>query len=208
MKHIAASILGKDNKNELVNDLIKKGVEMIHYDLMDSKFVEASSLPITEIIDIVNSTDKHIVDVHLMSETPDEDIAKIVDIADYITFHIEATGIKKAEEILNKYKGFEIGIAINPETSVKEIQSLIPFVSHVLVMSVVPGKGGQTFIEDSLSKIKELWNSGVPVQVDGGINYEWSNKCFDAGAASVVSGSFLISKIDEDNFFENMKKKN
>ena len=213
MKKIGASILGKDNKVLLVNNLIEQGVEMIHYDVMDGKFVDASSLPISEIIEIVNTTEKHVVDVHLMTVDPKQQIKEICKIADFITFHIEATGLQEAINILKEYKG-NIGIAINPSTSIDEIRPLLKMVSHVLVMSVIPGKGGQTYIENSLAKISELKkeinneNLNVEIQVDGGINYEWGPKSFNAGVDSVVSGSFLISKINDEDFFKRIQKKN
>ena len=213
MKKIGASILGKDNKIELVDSLINQGVEMIHYDVMDGKFVKATSLPMGEIKDIVNSTVKHVVDVHLMTVNPMKQIKEINNVADYITFHYEATGLEKAKEILSTFKG-NIGIAINPSTDVSEILDLLNMVSHVLVMSVIPGKGGQTFISDSLNKVKQLKqkineeNLNVEIQVDGGINYEWGPKSFSAGVDSVVSGSFLISKINDEDFFKRIEKKN
>ena len=212
MKKIGASILGKENKRELVNTLIKQGVEMIHYDVMDGKFVKNVSLPMNEISEIINSTNKHIVDVHLMTVNPLEQIKEIHEKVDFITFHYEATGLSKAKEIIN---GFDvnIGIAINPGTKIDEIINLLSCVSHVLIMSVIPGKGGQTFIESTLNKISKLRkiinekNLNVKIQVDGGITYEWGPRVFQAGVDSVVSGSFLISKIKELDFFKRIQKK-
>ena len=213
MQKIGASILGKENKVELVNSLIDQGVEMIHYDVMDGEFVEAISLPMNEIKEIVKMSKTHIVDIHLMTVNPIEQIKEIHEIADFITFHFEATGLEKAKEILSEFKG-NIGIAINPSTDISLIKELLDKVSHVLVMSVIPGKGGQTFIGESLNKISQLKeqiieeNLNVEIQVDGGINYEWGPKAFSAGVDSVVSGSFLINMINDKDFFKRIQKKN
>ena len=213
MQKIGASILGKDNKIMLVDSLIDEGVKMIHYDVMDGKFVEANSLPMDEIKNIVLSTKKHVVDVHLMTTNPKVQIKEIQDIAHFITFHYEATGFDMANEILDQYNG-NIGIAINPSTNIEVIKPLLKKVSHILVMSVIPGKGGQTFLKDSLVKIENLKkeitkeNLNVEIQVDGGINYEWGPKAFNAGVDSVVSGSFLINNIKDENFFKRIQKKN
>ena len=213
MKKIGASILGKDNKSLLVNSLIDQGVEMIHYDVMDGEFVEAISLPMQEINEIIKSTKKHVVDVHLMTSDPNKQIEQIKEVADFITFHYEAVGLESSNDILNKFGG-NIGIAINPSTSIEAIRPLLKKVSHILVMSVIPGKGGQTFIEKSLDKIRDLReeineeNLNVKIQVDGGINYEWGPKAFSAGVDSVVSGSFLINNIKDNDFFKRIQKKN
>ncbi len=212
MKFVTASILGTENKKELVDKLISQGIEMIHYDSMDSKFVEALSLPVSEIKDIVKNTNKHIVDIHLMTTNPEQDINEINGIADFITFHIESTGIDLAKKIINDNSNQNIGIAISPNTEVDEIKGLLDIVSHVLLMSVIPGKGGQTFIKGSLDKIKELDELrkanglNILIQVDGGINYEYANACFEVGADSVVSGSFLINNIEDKDFLIKMKK--
>ena len=213
MKKLCASILGVDNKKTLVNELIKKGIGMIHYDSMDGKFVPATSLPTNEMIQIIENTDEHIIDIHLMVEKPLQEIVLLENKFDFITFHFEATGIVEANRIFDTCKG-SIGIAINPDTNIEDIFPLLSRVSHVLVMSVFPGKGGQTFIPETINKIKKMQevikkeNLNVLIQVDGGINYQWANKAYNAGADSLVSGSFLINNIDNKDFFKNIQKKN
>ena len=200
MEKVSASILGQDNKSELVNKLIKIGIKQIHYDVMNGTFIpKKHSLPFEQIREIINATDKHIVDIHLMITDPDKQIQQIKDIADHITFHYESESIDRMRKLFRKNYGLPIGIAINPKTNVEQIYEFIDDSTHVLVMSVVPGKGGQSFIEDTIEKIIKIKRYiterklDVKIQVDGGINNIYGPRCFEAGADSVVSGSYLVN---------------
>lgn len=173
MKKIAASILGVDNKIELVNMLIKKGVDTIHYDLMDGNFVDNISLSIDEIINIVSNTEKHYVDIHLMVNNPENYIEKLVDISDHISIHFESKYETSIIEVLDRYKDFnKIGLAINPETTTHDVKKYIDKIHHIMFMSVIPGRGGQTFIENTIEKISEVkqMNNELILEIDGGIN--------------------------------------
>ncbi|MCK5945898.1 MAG: ribulose-phosphate 3-epimerase, partial [Mycoplasmataceae bacterium] len=115
MEKVSASILGQENKSELVNSLIKIGIKQIHYDVMDGTFIpKKHSLPFEQIREIIKTTDKHIVDVHLMITDPDRQIQQIKDIADHITFHYESESIDRMRKLFRKNYGLPIGIAINP----------------------------------------------------------------------------------------------
>lgn len=199
MKKVAASILGVDNKKELVNKLIDNNIKQIHYDVMDGKFVDNTSLSVEEVLDIVKDTNKHISDVHLMTVDPENQIKKLDGKVDYITFHIEACD--NFDKLVNGRKS-NIGFSIKPDTSVKSVEKFLDRVSHVLVMSVEPGKGGQSFMESSLEKIRLLkkLRPELIVQVDGGINNITGPKCFLSGVDSVVSGSYLINNLSKDIF--------
>lgn len=201
MKKVAASILGLENKIGVVNELLANEVDWIHYDVMDGQFVENTSLPISEIKEIVDKTPKHIVDIHLMVNDVVRYIEESKGIANYITFHYEAQSEDKISKILEDYKDLKIGISINPGTPVEKIYKYLDKVTHVLVMSVWPGKGGQSFIEDSYDKVKSLKkeiksrNLPVFIQVDGGVNDKTGPYLIMDGADVLVSGSFLTKNI-------------
>lgn len=197
MEKVAASILGIKNKKDLINSLIKNNINQIHYDVMDGKFVENTSMSIYEVLEIINNSPKHITDVHLMTVDPNKQMEILDGKVDYITFHIEAC---QDVDLLIKNKKSKIGISIKPNTSIKSITKYLDIVSHVLIMSVEPGKGGQSFINDSLDKIQKLRNlkPNLIIQIDGGINDITGPACFRAGASSVVSGSYLINNLSQD----------
>lgn len=205
-KVVGASILGIEGKAQKINELISKGVNWIHYDVMDGIFVENKSLPKEEIEYIFSHTNEHIRDVHLMVSDPIKYIKEFQKSADYITFHYEAESIDKIKKIIRDYGHVvKIGLAINPKTNVEQIYEFIPDVSHVLVMSVVPGKGGQSFMPESLDKIAKIKkyaskiNKNLFIQVDGGINDQTGPLAIEAGADALVSGSFLLKNIDDKN---------
>ena len=205
MERLSASILGQENKVSLINKLIENGIKQIHYDVMNGTFIpNKHSLPFEQIREIILNTKKHIVDIHLMITDPDREIQKIKDFADIITFHYESESIDRMKKLFKNNYNLPIGIAINPKTNVEQIYEFLHDIKHVLVMSVIPGMGGQTFIPETLQKIKKLKkyitdrNLNVKIQVDGGINNITSKNAFKFGADSVVSGSYLINNLDKD----------
>ena len=128
----------------------------------------------------------------------------------YITFHYEAVKKNNIEHFISyiKDKGFKCGISLNPSTDIKKITKYLSLVDLVLVMSVVPGKGGQAFIESSLEKIKYLdsyrkkKNLKYLIEVDGGINDQTSKLCKEVGVDILVSGSYILKS---DNYEERIK---
>ena len=197
MKKVAASILGIKNKTKLVNDLIYNNIKQIHYDVMDGKFVQNKSMSTNEVLDIISKTKKHISDVHLMTIDPENQINILDGKVDYITFHIEACN--DFNQLISNRKS-KIGISIKPNTSIESIKKYLDHISHVLVMSVEPGKGGQKFINETLNKIQKLkkWRPNLIVQIDGGINNITGPKCFKVGSDCVVSGSYIINNLSKD----------
>ena len=181
---------------------------------MDGKFVEKNT---EELMKDYALTISHItnlgIDVHLMVN----DVEKYIDEysmlePEIMTFHIEAT--KTEERTMNIIKqikecGSRVGIAISPETSIEEIKKYLPYVHMVLVMTVVPGKGGQSLIPETLEKVKELRkymeenNIDLDIEVDGGINEETSAKAVEAGADILVVGTYLVNS---ENYNETVKK--
>ena len=206
MDKIAVSVLGKEHKAALINKLITKGFQTIHYDVMDGIFVKNIALQKQEMEYIFANTNKHIRNIHLMVNDPLKYIEIYKDKTDYITFHYEAESIDNIKKIIKNYSHMvNLGLAINPKTNIEQIYEFIPDLSHILIMSVVPGKGGQSFIQNSISKIEKLKkyinkrNLHCFLQVDGGINDKTGPLCFKAGVKNVVSGSFLLNNLKDKN---------
>jgi ribulose-phosphate 3-epimerase len=120
--------------------------------------------------------------------------------SDIITFHLEIE--ENLNELINKIKGkkIKVGIAIKPNTPWEEIKSLLHSIDQVIVMTVEPGFGGQSFMASQIDKIKNISNYvrdqklNVDIEIDGGVNYETGKTCIDAGANILVAGSFLFKQ--------------
>ena len=205
MKRIAASILGKEKKIDLINRLIDYGISTIHYDVMDGNFVPNKSLPLEEVKDIFQNTKNHYKDVHLMVSKPNEYVDKIISFADQVSVHYESFNSQEDfEKFIKHQDSKKIGVAINPETNINILENVINFVNHIMIMSVVPGKGGQTFIENSIYKIQDLnnlikkKNASIVLEIDGGINDIWGPRVFEEGINIAVSGSYLINNLENN----------
>ena len=197
MVKIAPSILSADfsKLGQEVQAITKAGADLIHVDVMDGHFVPN----ITIGADVVKSLRKHSelpFDVHLMIENVDLFIPQFADAgADMITIHPE-TGYHLHRSIQGiKALGKKAGVALNPATPLTVLDEILPDLDLVLIMSVNPGFGGQSFIPSSLEKIKELKRkikkTGLPIEisVDGGVNAENAKTIAKAGADIMVAGS-------------------
>lgn len=206
---VSASFLSiKDNIKSNINVLDKSTIDYLHLDIMDGNFVQNKTFNIDEIRDLLSDTTKP-KDVHLMVNN----IKKYIDDfsilnPEFITFHFEAT--YDSEEIIEyiKSKNIKVGISIKPNTSIESIIPYLPLIDLVLIMSVEPGMGGQTFIEEVVSKIdtlKELREDNKDynyvIEVDGGINDETIKLCSNADI--LVVGSFIT---DSNNYQEQIDK--
>lgn len=199
---VGVSILSSSIKAE---DIVKKldgsSADYIHVDIMDGKFVENKTWTYSEVKKIVSYSSLPL-NVHLMVKDP----AKYIE--DYallnttiLIFHYEA--VKDIESMISLVKeyGLKVGIAINPETSEEVLFPYLKDIDVALVMSVVPGKSGQSFIENTPSKIKnlkeEIIRQGVKtiISVDGGINDETGLLCKEAGVDMLVSASYIHKDI-------------
>lgn len=199
---VSVSILSSSIKpQDIVKKLDNTKADFIHVDIMDGKFVENKTWTISEVKKIV-SYSKLPLDVHLMVENPSkyiEDYALLN--TSYITFHYEA--VKDIDKMINEIKnyGLKVGIAINPETDEKVLYPYLTKVDQVLVMSVHPGKSGQSFIENTPNKIENLkqeiinQNAKTIISVDGGINDETGKLCVDKGVDMLVSASYIHKDI-------------
>ena len=202
---LSVSVLSSSIKpDKIVKQLDKIDCDFIHIDIMDGKFVENKTWTYGEVKNFVKYSNKKL-DVHLMVEKPQkyiEDYAMLN--TDRITFHYEA--VKDINEMINYVKnyGLKVGIAINPDTDEKVLFPYLKDIDQVLVMGVVPGKSGQSFIETTPDKIRALkeeiikQNVRCEINVDGGINDETAPLCKEAGVDILVSASFLHSNMIEN----------
>lgn len=219
MNQVSTSILTLEKENAIKTfyDLEVAHTDMFHIDIMDGKFVEKDT---TELMKDYSLTLSHItnlgLDVHLMVENVEDFIDEYIDLhPEYISFHIEAT---KTEERtlknINKIKenGIKVALAISPDTSIEEIEKYIPYVHMILVMTVIPGKGGQKLIPETLEKVSNLKkyvtenNYEIDIEVDGGINAETAEKAKEAGANVLVAGSFILNSTSFKEAVEILKK--
>lgn len=199
MNYLAPSLLSANFYN-LENDLniLKEcNIKYLHLDVMDGMFVPNISMGVPVIASIKkNTNDLFILDTHLMIEKPERYIKNFKDAgSDILTIHREISSNYLNVINLIKSEGLKVGISINPETGVNTILDVLSIVDLVLVMSVHPGFGGQSFIEKSIDKIKKIHdlrienNHNYLIEVDGGIYAENVKKVIDAGADIIVSGS-------------------
>ena len=204
MVKIAPSILSADfaKLGEDVNAAEKAGADWIHVDVMDGHFVPNITIgPL--VVKAVKKIAKVPLDVHLMIENPDLYVKEFADCgSDIITIHEEAT-VHLHRSIQNiKECGVKAGVSINPATPVANIELVLPYVDLVLIMSVNPGFGGQSFIPEALQKIKDLKklivdrNLNVEIEVDGGVKTDNVAEVVKAGADIVVMGSAFYNSAD------------
>lgn len=215
MIRICPSILNADRSNigsEI--DRIAKESDLLHLDIMDGVFVPNTTFSLEESEKIVSESPIP-VDAHLMIRNPENEIQKFMDFGcSSITFHLEATD--KAEKCVNLIKSQEVraGIALKPQTGFSSILDLIEKIDMLLIMTVEPGFGGQSFMESMLPKISEARKylderhlKKIWLQVDGGISLDTISKAFLAGADTFVAGSAVFRDEDPGSMVDKLRAK-
>lgn len=197
---LSPSILAADFKvlGQEMKKTEENGAAYIHFDVMDGMFVPSISFGMPVLASIHDATEQFM-DAHLMVQEPIRYVEAFQKAgADYVTVHLEAC--EDVKTTLDKIHacGMKAGLAVNPETDVKELVPYLEDVEMILIMSVHPGFGGQKFIPESLHKIREVRamlnekNLETDIQVDGGIYVENVREVLDAGANVIVAGSAVF----------------
>ncbi|RWZ60913.1 ribulose-phosphate 3-epimerase [Halobacillus fulvus] len=213
MTKIAPSILASDfaKLGQEIQDVEKAGADYIHVDVMDGHFVPNITIgPL--IVEAVRPTTTLPLDVHLMIENPDayiEEFAKAG--SDIITVHQEACPHLHRTIQLIKSHGVKAGVVINPATPAEAIKPILSEVDLVLLMTVNPGFGGQSFISSVVPKIRQIadWREELglsfEIEVDGGVKVETAKACTDAGADVLVAGSAVFNKEDRKQAIDDIR---
>ena len=211
---IAASILSADFSRigEAVELAESAGADLIHVDIMDGHFVPNLTLG-PRLVESVRKRTRLPIDVHLMVENPRAFVPLFHEAgADWISLHVEATAHLHKDVTMIKEFGRKAGVALNPATPLESLREILRDVDFVLLMSVNPGWGGQSFIPSCLDKIRNLqaWlreeKLEAPVEVDGGIKLDNLEDILRAGMDVVVAGSAIFEAPDPAGVIREMKR--
>lgn len=182
----------------------RSAAQWIHIDVMDGVFVPNISFGFPVMKPIRKASDK-VLDVHLMIVDPEKYVVRFAEAgADIVTFHYEATQTPREAIRLIRESGAKVGISIKPKTPVEVLRELLPEVDLVLVMSVEPGFGGQSFIDGSTDKVRELRKMideaglNVTIEIDGGVSAANAGELYEAGCDALVAGSAVFKAADPE----------
>jgi len=202
---LAPSILAANftNLEADINQIVKGGANWIHCDIMDGHFVPNISFGPNIVKQVSKIAPDAFIDTHLMIENPDQYIDAFVEAgSEMISVHYEAcTHLHRTIQKIKSH-GIMAGVAINPATSLFNIEPILEYVDLVVIMTVNPGFGGQSFIESSYSRLQELSDlreageHSFLIQVDGGVNLKNIAKIAEAGADILVAGNSVFSAKD------------
>lgn len=211
---ISPSLLAADFMNlkadiDMVNN---SDADWFHLDIMDGVFVPNISYGLP-LVSQISKIAKKPLDVHLMIIDPDRYIEAFKNAgSDILTVHYEAcTHLHRTVQNIHSH-GMKAGVSLNPHTPISVLEDIIQDIDLVLLMSVNPGFGGQSFIENTYSKIERLKaliaekNTDVIIEIDGGVNLETGQKLVEAGADALVAGSFVFNSENPTKTIADLKK--
>jgi len=210
---IAPSILAADflNIEDSVQMVTEAGADLIHIDIMDGHFVPNLTFG-PQLVSALKKKTTLPLDVHLMVDNPHDAIPQFSEAgADWLSIHPE-TSIHLHKDITHiKELGKKAGIALNPATPLQVMNDIIHELDYILIMSVNPGFGGQSFIEHSREKIRqlnkylEMQNLNIPIEIDGGVTLENMEPLLQDGVSIFVSGSGIFKQKDPQNILKKMR---
>ena len=212
-KLIAPSILAADfgNLQRDVNMVNESDADWFHLDIMDGVFVPNISFGMP-VIKTISKHAKKTIDVHLMIIDPDRYIKTFADLgSNILTVHYEAcTHLHRTLQAI-KAEGMKAGVALNPHTNINVLEDVINDIDLVCMMSVNPGFGGQSFIENTFEKVKQLRaliikkGADTLIEIDGGVTNKNAKALVDAGADVLVAGSYVFRSDDQTQTIKDLK---
>ncbi|MEW4212241.1 ribulose-phosphate 3-epimerase [Priestia megaterium] len=199
MNQILPSLFAADlmNLKEECDGLYEEGFQILHVDMMDGNFVPHIAFGPEQIKSIKKQV-KMKLDVHMMVSAPEHQIASVLETgAEMISVHYESTPHIRYVIDQIKQHGRKAGVVINPGTDPSLLKPLLNTIDYILIMSINPGRPNQTFITETIDRIREIkaliGSRDIQIEVDGGVDEHIASKCMEAGASMVVIGSYLFA---------------